>query len=150
MDRILMDRLRRLEERMERDSERLRVDVRSRQRASEAILRKTQEEVSTVRHDVEAALETARREIGQALTTAQSSMGAALQVLEGSVDRQGSHFGDWLLEVETRLDELDSRRSEDLSEMKAILEDHLQAHAATTQDHEERLRALEQDRPPAA
>jgi hypothetical protein len=150
MDRILMDRMRRLEERMERDSERMRVDMRARQQALETVLQTTQEEVSTVRRDVSAALDTARREMSQALELAQRNVNQALQRLEGSMDRQGSHFGAWLLEVETRLDEQSATRAEDLAEMRSILEAHVQANAAALQDHEARLRALEQDRPPAA
>lgn len=127
MDRILMDRMRRLEERMERDSDRLRVDLRAKQQAMDAILLTTRKEVEGVRQDVS----------------------QALQRLEGSMDRQGSHFGAWLLEVETRLDEQVATRAEDLAEMRSILEEHVQANAAALQDHEARLRALEQ-RPPAA
>lgn len=128
MDRILMNRMRRLEERMERDSDRLRVDLRAKQQAMDAILLTTRKEVEGVRHDVN----------------------QALQRLEGSMDRQGSHFGAWLLEVETRLDEQVATRAEDLAEMRSILEEHVQANAAALQDHEHRLRALEQGRPPAA
>ncbi len=127
MDRILMDRMRRLEERMERDSERLRVDLRAKQQAMDAILLTTRKEVEGVRQDVN----------------------QALQRLEGSMDRQGSHFGAWLLEVETRLDEQSVTRAEDLAEMRSILEAHVQANAAALQDHEARLQALER-RPPAA
>jgi hypothetical protein len=128
MDRILMDRMRRLEERMERDSDRLRVDLRAKQQAMDAILLTTRKEVEGVRQDVS----------------------QALQRLEGSMDRQGSHFGAWLLEVETRLDEQVATRAEDLAEMRSILEEHVQANAAALSDHEARLQSLEHDRPPAA
>ena len=127
--RRLLERLRRLEERMERDAERMRADMRSRQATVEAVLESTRKQVAGVRQEVSRQLER----------------------LEGSLDRQGSHLADWLLDVESRIDEMQTGRIEDLREVQAVLEEHLAQADSQRESLEERVRRLEEkDRPPAA
>lgn len=144
--------MRRLEERVERHAQRLRVDLRARQEAAEAVMRATRDEVEGVRRDMGQTIETMRQALEtmrQALETTRRDLDQGLQRLEGGVDRQGSHLADWLIEVEARLDELHAGRLEDLREMQAILGDHLAQSAGTQSDYEQRLRRLEGQGPAA-
>jgi len=115
----LVERLRQVEARFARESARVRLDMRAQGEALQEDLRQT-------KATLEEAVETFRKQV------------------TGALDRQGSHFARWLLDVETRLDEESQLTQEGLQEMRAILEEHLTESTGTLEDHEARLRRLEQ------
>lgn len=122
----LVERLRQVEERFVRENTRMRLDMRSQAQAMQSELQRTKDE-----------LHLAVEHLRQLLEKFQLTVTASL-------DRQGNHFARWLLDVEARLDEEGRLTQEGLQEMRAILEEHLTESTSALEDHEARLRRLEQ------